>query len=78
MLKIVVKDGLQSDHPMRINALVLKKLVEGNSVPNPKSLLGAWARARKAYCEYTETPLIDPVVIETGAKLIEFLKGKSK
>jgi hypothetical protein len=44
--------------------------------PTAKQVLGAWARAKKAYCEYTGTPLVDPVVIETGAKLITLLSGK--
>jgi len=75
MLNIAKKDSLPSDHPLWINALELKKLVERGGVPEAKSLLGAWARARKAYCEYTGVPLVDPVAIETGARLISFLKG---
>jgi hypothetical protein len=49
----------------------LKGIFDGK--PTAKQVLGAWARARKAYCEYTGTPLVDPVAIETGARLVKFL-----
>ena len=78
MIQIATRDKLASDHPMRIKAMELKKLVEGNGMPEAKPLLGAWARARRAYCEYTKTPLVDEAVIETGAKLIKFLSGKNQ
>ena len=76
MLKIADKDKLAADHPLRLKAIELKNILEAAELPEPKRLLGAWARARKVYCEYTETPLVDSAVIETGAKLIGFLRGE--
>lgn len=50
------KDGLAKDHPLRVAA-------EGFNVAHAdgasaRKLLGAWARARRIWCEYTGEPLI--------------------
>jgi hypothetical protein len=60
MFEIADRDKLSEDHPMRIKA-------------TEKRLLGAWARARRAYCDYTGTPLVDSAAVETGARLIKLL-----
>jgi hypothetical protein len=73
MLEIADRDKLSEDHPMRVKATKLKEVVEGKEMPTPKRFLGTWARARKAYCDYTGTPLVDPAVVETGARLMKFL-----
>jgi hypothetical protein len=75
MFEIADRDKLSEDHPMRIKAAELKEVVEGKEMPTPKRLLGRWARARKAYCDYTGTPLVDPAAVETGARLMTFLSG---
>jgi hypothetical protein len=77
MFEIADRDKLLDDHPMRIKAVELKDAVEGKERPTPKRLLGAWARARRAYCDYTGTSLVDPAAIETGTRLIKFLSGFS-
>jgi hypothetical protein len=73
MLEIAKRDNLPSDHPIRIKATELKEMVEGKETPTPKRLLGAWARARRAYCDYTGTPLVDPAAVETVSRLMKFL-----
>jgi hypothetical protein len=50
------KDGLPRDHPLRVTA-------DGFNAANAdgvdaRKLLGAWARARRAWCDYTGEPLI--------------------
>jgi hypothetical protein len=78
MLEITDRDKLPDDHPMRIRATELKEVVEGKEAPSPKCLLGAWARARRAYCDYTGTPLVDSAAVETGARLMTFLSDIKK
>jgi hypothetical protein len=78
MFEIANRDKLPDDHPVRIKAAELKAVIEGEEMPTPKRLLGAWARARRAYCDYTGTPLVDPAAVETGAKLMGFLSELSK
>jgi hypothetical protein len=78
MFAIADRDKLSDDHPIRIKATELKEVVEGKEMPTPKRLLGAWARARRAYCDYTGMPLVDPAAVETGARLMEFLSGFSE
>jgi hypothetical protein len=78
MFEIADRDKLPEDHLMRIKATELKEVVEGKEMPTPKRLLGAWARARRAYCDYTGTPLVDPAAVETGARLMTFLSEFSK
>jgi hypothetical protein len=72
MFEIADRDKLHGDHPMRIKATELKEVVEGKEGLTPKRLLGAWARARRAYCDYTGVPLVDPATVETGARLVKF------
>jgi hypothetical protein len=78
MFEIANRDKLPGDHPMRTRAAELKEVVEGKEMPVPKRLLGAWARARKAYCDYTGTPLVDPAAIEAGTRLVTFLSNFSR
>jgi hypothetical protein len=75
MLKLAERDNLPSNHILRIRANELKEIIEGGGeIPTPERLLGRWARAKKAYCEYTGKPLIDPVAIE----LVTFLTGQKR
>jgi hypothetical protein len=78
MFEIADRDKLPGDHPMRIKAAELKEAVGGKEMPTPKHLLGAWARARRAYCDYTGTPLVGPAATETVERLVKFLPGFSK
>ena len=78
MFEIADRNKLSDDHQMRIRATELKEVVEGKEMPTPKRLLGAWARARRAYCDYTGMPLVDPAAVETGARLMKFLSGYSE
>jgi hypothetical protein len=78
MFEIADRDKLPDDHPVRVKAVGLKNVVEGKEMPTAKRLLGAWARAKKAYCDYTGTPLVDPAAVETGSRLINFLSEFSK
>jgi hypothetical protein len=73
IIQLADRDNLPKDHPLRIKALELRDVLNGKMTA--EKLLGTWARARRAYCEYTGTPLIDPVAIETGSKLVSFLSG---
>lgn len=50
------RDGLAPDHPLRVAAEAFNDaVVEG---AEPRKLLGAWARARRLWCEYSGEPLI--------------------
>jgi hypothetical protein len=53
MIAIADRDGLPADHLMRIRAEELERVNL-----DARSLLGAWARARHVYCDYTGEPLI--------------------
>ena len=74
MIQIADRDNLPEDHTLRVKALELKNVLMSGEFES-KKLLGAWARAKKAYCEYTDEPLVDPAAIETGAKLVALLSG---
>ena len=76
MIQIADRDRLPDDHPMRIKAIELNGVLAGEA--SAKSVVGAWARARKVYCEYIGEPLVSDVAVETGAKLINALSGISK
>jgi hypothetical protein len=75
MLELADGDKLTADHILRQRANELKEIIEGPGEITPKRFLGRWARARKAWCEYTGEPLVEQAVIETGTRLIQFLKG---
>jgi hypothetical protein len=54
--------GYGADHPLRVRANELDETIKG-CYGNPQSkhvrqLLGAWARARKAWCDETGESLI--------------------
>jgi hypothetical protein len=55
-------DSLAADHPLRDLAAKFETAATGfYSEPQTvsvKSFMGAWARARRAWCDYTGEPLI--------------------
>lgn len=62
MRAIVERDNLPADHELRIRADEFDAAAAGywsepQTVP-VKAFMGAWARARRAYCAYTGEPLI--------------------
>jgi hypothetical protein len=76
MLVVADKDSLPENHILRIRANELKAAIEGPSdLPSPKALLGKYARAKKAFSEYTGKPLIEPSAVEAGARLLTFLSS---
>lgn len=56
------QDGLPADHPMRVKAEEFDAVAIGYyDVPQThdvKQFMGAWARARRAWSEYSGEPLI--------------------
>lgn len=57
MLARADADRLPSNHPLRVRASKLKDALTGEF--NPKRVIGCWARARKAWCDYTGEDLAD-------------------
>jgi len=55
MIDIADRDNLPADHKMRVVADAFDLAI---LFAEPKKLLGAWARARRVYCEYTGETLI--------------------
>lgn len=55
MREIANRDHLGDDHPMRSRANDFDVAV---ALGDAKRILGAWARARRTYSEYTGEPLI--------------------
>lgn len=55
MRLIANRDMLPADHDMRVMA---QQLDDATNTGNARKILGAWARARMAYCEYTGDNLI--------------------
>jgi hypothetical protein len=55
MIELADSDSLPVDHKMRTLAMEFNKAVEKGCA---RSVLGAWARARRCYCEYTGESLI--------------------
>lgn len=55
-------DGLPADHPLRVTAAALDDAAADRSSEPPevraRMFVGAWARARRAWCNYTGAPLI--------------------
>lgn len=47
-------DGLPADHPLRVRADEL----DAADVSNTRQLLGRWARARRAWSDYTGEELL--------------------
>ena len=47
-------DGLPADHPLRVRADEL----DAADAENPRQLLGRWARARRAWSDYTGEDLL--------------------
>lgn len=50
------RDGLPVDHPLRVVAENFNEAVASGA--EPRKLIGAWARARRLWCEYSGEPLI--------------------
>ncbi|WP_428419233.1 hypothetical protein [Methylibium sp.] len=62
MLARADADGLPADHPLRTTAAAFAAAIEGfyatvQTVPVSR-FMGAWARARRAWCEYTGEALL--------------------
>ena len=55
MIEVAERDRLPGDHPLRILAEKFNEAVESG---DSRRLLGSWARARRAWCNYTGEPLI--------------------
>jgi len=53
MIALADRDKLPADHLMRIRAEELERVSL-----DARLLLGAWARARRVYCDYTGEPLV--------------------
>lgn len=55
-------DGLPAGHALRTQADALDQARAGYLAPQPthnvKQFVGAWARARRAWCDYSGEPLI--------------------
>jgi hypothetical protein len=65
MIQRADKDGLALDHALRVRARELNEALTNllNGEPDPdmakaKRALGCWARARRAWSEYTGEPLL--------------------
>lgn len=56
MLERADKDGLPKDHELRTKAVAFKEAIESDGLG--KKIFGPWARARRAWCEYTGEPLL--------------------
>lgn len=68
MIERADADRLPADHRLRVLAKALEA-VETAHIQGPgpneataKSMLGAWARARRVWCEYTGEPLLPGLV----------------
>lgn len=55
MVEIADRDKLPENHEMRIKAAEFDKATRGGEA---KKTLGAWARARRVYCDYTGESLV--------------------
>lgn len=56
------QDGLPDDHDLRVKAACFEVTAKGYAADpqtkTPKQLLGAWARAKRSWSNYTGEPLI--------------------
>ena len=57
MLEMADRDHLSKEHPMRVRAWELEDIFIVGEL-SVERFLGAWARARRVYCEYTGDPII--------------------
>lgn len=60
MIERADRDGLPEDHAMRRTAQAFDEISVNYAMgkSTPKSLLGAWARARRCWCNYTGEPIV--------------------
>lgn len=62
MLARADADGLPPDHQLRLRAVAFDDAVRGfygePQTYDVRRFLGCWARARRAWCDYTGEPLI--------------------
>lgn len=60
MINRANEDDLPADHPMRVLAAEFEQRVVDyiNHNCTPKTFMGAWARARRCWSDYTGEPLI--------------------
>jgi hypothetical protein len=54
-------DSLPPDHALRSLADEFDKIAEGYPNVDARKLLGAWARARRAWCQYTGEKIMGEV-----------------
>lgn len=62
MLMIAKRDALPNDHELVMKAKAFSDACQGYLTEpqtcSAKKFLGCWARAKKAYCQYTGEPLL--------------------
>lgn len=62
MMERADEDGLSIDHPIRLRAQEFNEacasFYANPQTVNVKKFMGAWARARRIWCEYSGEPLI--------------------
>lgn len=60
MIERADRGGLPEDHAMRRTAQAFDEISVNYAMgkSTPKGLLGAWARARRCWCNYTGEPLV--------------------
>lgn len=60
MIERADRDGLSEDNAMRRTAQAFDEISVNYAMgkSTPKGLLGAWARARRCWCNYTGEPLV--------------------
>ena len=62
MLARAEADKLPAAHPLRVNAAEFDTATKGffaePQIVPVAAFMGAWARARKAWCQYTGEPLL--------------------
>lgn len=58
MVERANRDNLPESHPLRVRAAELLEIFQGPGLPPTPKIVGAWARARRAWCEYAGEPLL--------------------
>lgn len=62
MIQRADADGLPADHELRVKSAAFSEAAAGfygdPQTVDVKTFIGHWARARRAWCDYTGDPLI--------------------
>lgn len=58
MIERANRDNLPEGHELRVRAEQLIEIFQGPGLPPAPKIIGVWARARRAWCEYTGEPLL--------------------